>query len=136
MGKSGSFFFFNHDKTLLLKTMTEGDFASWTKLFPYYFKHINENENNSLLARVYGVYSIKIEGTKPFYLILQGSTANSAKRDNIQCTFDLKGSLIDREEKKDLGGILKDTNLLNLKSQFKFLKFREDDIKLLNKTIE
>jgi hypothetical protein len=30
MGKSGSFFFFSHDKKLLIKTMTTSDFNAWT----------------------------------------------------------------------------------------------------------
>lgn len=57
MGKSGSFFFFSHDKKLLIKTMTSGDFMAWTMLFKRYFEHVNMFED-SLLARIYGVYSI------------------------------------------------------------------------------
>lgn len=57
MGKSGSFFFFSHDKKLLIKTMTTSDFNAWTQLFPKYFEHINMFED-SLIARVYGIYSV------------------------------------------------------------------------------
>jgi 1-phosphatidylinositol-4-phosphate 5-kinase len=55
MGKSGSFFFFSHDKKLLIKTMTTGDFEAFMKLFRDYFYHINDYPQ-SLLARVYGIY--------------------------------------------------------------------------------
>lgn len=55
MGKSGSFFFFSHDKKLLIKTMTKGDFTSWNNLFREYFDHVCENPE-SLIAKVYGVY--------------------------------------------------------------------------------
>lgn len=33
MGKSGSFFFFSHDRKLLIKTMTKTDFIAWKNLF-------------------------------------------------------------------------------------------------------
>lgn len=56
MGKSGSFFFFSHDERFLIKTMTADDFKAWSKMFSYYFDHINKYNNTSLIARVYGVY--------------------------------------------------------------------------------
>lgn len=57
MGKSGSFFFFSWDGNFLIKTMTMNDFAAFKKLFKAYFKHINKYPK-SLLARIYGVYSV------------------------------------------------------------------------------
>jgi len=73
MGKSGSFFFFSHDDKLLIKTMTTDDFNAFMKIFPNYFYHVNMY-NSSLLARVYGVYSVKMEGMQKVYLILMGNT--------------------------------------------------------------
>ena len=92
MGKSGSFFFFSHDDRFLIKTMTNDDFNAFMKFFKYYFEHVNEFPN-SLIARIYGVYQIEIEGMVPVYLLLMG---NSKKIDNsyIQKIYDLKGSLI------------------------------------------
>lgn len=57
MGKSGSFFFFSHDNEFLIKTMTMSDFNAFSKLFMYYFEYVNTHER-SLLARIYGVYSV------------------------------------------------------------------------------
>jgi len=59
-GKSGSFFFFSKDQKFIIKTMTEDDFAAWQRIQKHYFKHVMTNEN-SLVARVYGVYSVKME---------------------------------------------------------------------------
>ena len=56
-GKSGSFFFFSHDKNFIIKTMTSSDLAAFKKLFKRYFAHVNQNPN-SLLARIYGIYSV------------------------------------------------------------------------------
>lgn len=60
MGKSGSFFFFSHDENFLIKTMTINDFKAFKTLFQYYFEHINIYPK-SLVARIYGVYSVKMD---------------------------------------------------------------------------
>jgi 1-phosphatidylinositol-4-phosphate 5-kinase len=39
-GKSGSFFFFSHDKKFIIKTMTKGDLKAFKALFQTYFKHV------------------------------------------------------------------------------------------------
>ena len=57
MGKSGSFFFFSHDTTFLIKTLTQNDFKAFMSLFRSYFNHINKYPD-SLIARIYGVYSV------------------------------------------------------------------------------
>lgn len=95
MGKSGSFFFFSHDTEFLIKTMTIDDFNAFQRLLKPYFEHINRYPQ-SLLARIYGVYSVQMDETLPVYLILMG---NSKKSDNkhIKSIFDLKGSMVKRE---------------------------------------
>ena len=99
MGKSGSFFFFSHDDRFLIKTMTSDDFKSFMSIFITYFYHINE-DNSSLLARVYGVFQITLEDMKPCYLMLMGNTKN-VPSDNIYKMFDLKGSITKRFVKPD-----------------------------------
>lgn len=56
-GKSGSFFFFSHDKNFIIKTMTQSDVDTFKKLFKRYFAHVSQNPK-SLLARIYGIYSV------------------------------------------------------------------------------
>lgn len=94
MGKSGSFFFFSHDKKLLIKTMTTDDFNAWVELFPKYFQHINMFED-SLIARVYGIYSVQMEDMQRQHLILMGSTALT-KDGHVKKVYDLKGSIVKR----------------------------------------
>ena len=59
-GASGSFFFFSYDKQFIVKTMTstEMDFFC-KKVACSYFKHLMKHPT-SLLARIYGVYTVKI----------------------------------------------------------------------------
>lgn len=117
MGKSGSFFFFSHDDTFLIKTMTIGDFTAFSTLLKPYFEHVNRYPN-SLLARIYGVYSVTMDETNPVYLILMGNSKKCEDR-HIKSIFDLKGSMVKREvegESFKNTAVLKDKNFLKLKA--------------------
>lgn len=136
MGKSGSFFFFSHDGTFLIKTMTLGDFNAFKKLFRYYFEHIN-TQHDSLLARIYGVYSVKMDEQDPVYLILMGSSAmttcidGNPSQNYVKCKFDLKGSMVKRDVPGDIHkntAMLKDKNIMRMKKEDQFLRFENDDI--------
>ena len=137
MGKSGSFFFFSHDDRFLIKTMTMGDFNAFMKLFRFYFEHMCTSPK-SLLARIYGVYSVQMDEQDPVYLILMG---NSTKCDSdyVLSKFDLKGSLVKRLVPPKKGkpfkntDILKDKNILALKKKMTFLKFGSKDRKRILK---
>lgn len=52
----------------------------------------------SLLARVYGVYTIKQKSMQPVHFILMGNTmkTNSTSELNLKFVFDLKGSEVNR----------------------------------------
>ena len=77
MGKSGSFFFFSHDNTLILKTMTNVELKVMKdKFLKNYSLHLMKN-NNSILAKLYGAYTISIEGVSPINLVLMENTLNS-----------------------------------------------------------
>lgn len=95
MGKSGSFFFFSHDSRFLIKTMTKDDFDAWMKMFKEYYLHISENPN-SLIARVYGVYSIMVEDMSIIYFMLMGNT-KKVDSSYMRRIYDLKGSILKRE---------------------------------------
>ena len=60
-GKSGSFFFFSHDNKFLIKTISATELNNMlNKFIDIYFYHITECQD-SLIARVYGIYSIIIK---------------------------------------------------------------------------
>ncbi len=115
-GKSGSFFFFSHDKNFLIKTMTNSDLATFLKFFKDYFDTVSSYPN-SLIARSYGIYTVKMEDVEPVHLILMGNSKKTRSDKFIDCIFDLKGSFVNRENKdKNIknSSVLKDINLLNL----------------------
>lgn len=72
-----------------------------------------------MLARIYGVYTVKMEEIEPVSLILMGNTKMCNDK-NIEHVFDLKGSFVNREVKgKNLKNTatLKDINMLNLQKE-------------------
>jgi len=53
----------------------------------------------SLLARIYGVYSVNMKGHAPVNLILMGNTLKFKVKDDVFRVYDLKGSRVAREVK-------------------------------------
>jgi len=111
-GKSGSFFFFSKDQKFIIKTMTDSDFNAFQRIQKAYFAHVSRHEK-SLLARVYGVYSVKMEDQKPVRLIVMENGMKGITE--VLGVFDLKGSMVNRIVKgKNFkpSTTLKDKNLL------------------------
>lgn len=77
---------YNHELTIFLKAL------------PDYHMHLINNPN-SLLARIYGVFKVKMEDLVPVNLILMANTIRCKSSLNIQNIFDLKGSVVNREVK-------------------------------------
>jgi hypothetical protein len=75
-----------------------------------------------------------MEDIAPVHLFLMSNCAQSGK--DIMNVFDLKGSLINREEKNPDAGTLKDVNLLKICNKTKLLKFRQKDMRDLNSQIK
>ena len=58
-GASGSFFFFSYDHRFIIKTLNTEEVKVLALILPDYLKHIEEMENQSMLARIYGIFTIK-----------------------------------------------------------------------------
>ena len=73
-GASGSFFFFSQDKRFIIKTMSQEEKKFFiNKLALNYFAHLKKYPA-SLLARIYGIYTVKIDGKSPVHLMLMAHT--------------------------------------------------------------
>ena len=64
-------------------------------MLPDLYKHIKEHPQ-SLLARIYGVYTVKMRNYDPVNLILMGNTLKFGNKFDITRVYDLKGSKIKR----------------------------------------
>jgi len=73
-GKSGSFFFFSYDKQFLIKTMNDNEMEVFVEALPEYFEHLKNNPD-SLLARIYGIFTVLMEDLTPVHILLMANAA-------------------------------------------------------------
>ena len=59
-GRSGSFFFFSHDRKFVVKTMTTTELNLVKRMMPAYTKHL-ENNPDSLLCKILGIFTVNAE---------------------------------------------------------------------------
>lgn len=140
-GKSGSFFFFSHDHRFIIKTMNDDEFKKFNWMIEDYLDHMIDN-SHSLIARIYGVYTVKKESMHGIHCMLMG---NSNKLhddgDHLKYIFDLKGSLINRHVMMRIKNhkpsrVLKDINLLHIKWNENIIKMVDEDVYSIMQNIE
>ena len=75
-GKSGSFFFFSQDNKLIIKTIVNSEKKLLMSMIDDINSHIVDSTNNrSLLARIYGLFSIKsAQFSKVSFILMQNTT--------------------------------------------------------------
>jgi hypothetical protein len=108
-GKSGSFFFFTHDDRFIIKTMRQGEVNIFLKFLPSYIDHFSKNPQ-SLLAKIFGVYSVHRKGMGRVQIMLMENTLQFKNKQNIKSIYDLKGSTYQRTSDQ---GVLKDLNFMD-----------------------
>lgn len=141
-GRSGSFFFFSHDKRFIIKTMSTQELNLFLTYLPLYTGHFTTNES-SLLARIFGVFTINSSHYNQVHVMLMENTAQLLRPDRLTYIFDLKGSLVDRKTKgvTKVSTTLKDVNFLlccadRAKRGGKFVNLLEAQRKRLYRIIE
>ena len=75
--------------------MTDDELKTFQKMFPEFHKYLLQNPK-SILARIYGIFTVQMEDIVPINLILMGNTIQCEKPEDIHSIFDLKGSIINR----------------------------------------
>lgn len=90
--------------------MTHSDFQACQRILKSYFQRVCHHQS-SLLARIYGVYTIRLEEQSPVQVLVMGNTIQYP--DKVLGVFDLKGSLVDRKAKES-DSIMKDKNLVEI----------------------
>ena len=98
-GLSGSFFFFSHDNRFLIKTVKQAEIKILLKMLDKMIDHFRATSNQSLLARVYGVFTIKTNMYAPLSIIVMQNTSMLQSTKHKNMVFDLKGSIANRKVK-------------------------------------
>ena len=114
--------FSSFDKRFILKTMNTSEQHILKSALPKYLNHLKSNPH-SLIAKIYGIYTVKMEEIKEVHILLMGNLFLKVKEKISE--FDLKGSLINREVMKPftMKDCLKDINLLEIQKKDNFLRF-------------
>ena len=134
-GKSGSFFFFSHDRKFVVKTMSSTELKLFKRMVPKYADHLQANKN-SLLSKILGIFTVQAECTmdSKVHIMLMENTMRFKNPNKLKYVFDLKGSTLDRiaKGKTENTTTLKDLNFLLLKQEIKNLtKLNESTTKRL-----
>jgi 1-phosphatidylinositol-4-phosphate 5-kinase len=95
-GKSASFFFFTENKQFVIKTLKdeELDLLARKGVLEKYFTYLKANPN-SLLARFYGIFTIKVKYMKPINIIIMDNLVGK-HGEFMTRMYDLKGSTFQR----------------------------------------
>lgn len=94
-GRSGSFFFFSHDRKFIIKTMNSKERKLLLDNLQAFNTHFLKHPD-SLLARIYGVFTIKTSQIKEVSVLLMENTLQLENPLALRCIFDLKGSFVNR----------------------------------------
>lgn len=119
--------------------MNDDEYQTFQRLFKDYFRHTQHEKFQSLIARIYGVFTVYREKIHPIHLILMANTVN-LKGNKLKYMFDLKGSLVNRKSKMKKkhkpSSTLKDLNLLKIKKKENIVRFSAEDRKQIMKIIK
>ena len=117
-GASGSFFFFSHDNKFLIKTLKGFEKKILLDMLDDYVAHIINTDNRSLLARIYGVFTVKNNYFADLEIIVMQNTVQLYEKSSSRLIFDMKGSKTGRKahvSSQDLHTqVLKDLNFLEM----------------------
>lgn len=97
-GRSGSFFFFSHDRKFIIKTMSTTELQLMLRILPKYVAHIKQHKQ-TLLSKILGVFTVKTESFDEVHVMIMENTLRFKDPDNLKYIFDLKGSTVDRAVK-------------------------------------
>lgn len=95
-GASGSFFFYSSDDRFLIKTIPEEDMDSLLSILDSYIGHLSQQGQKSLLARIYGLFTVYSSTFVPLHIIIMQSVSKLRDPARELYRFDLKGSTENR----------------------------------------
>jgi len=122
-----------------MKTTPMREVYHLLRVLPSYVEHLEKNADKSYLAKLFGIFTISMAKFTPLSVIIMENTLPNIEHAELQFTFDMKGSQVNREVLKrktlrDLrvdrptgGQVLKDLDFLRLKELKKFINFHNDD---------
>ena len=126
-GKSGSFFFFSYDNKFLIKTLGSNEKKLLMENLKDYINHIKKSKNQSLICRIYGLFTIKTNGTfVPLDIVVMQNTTQYHSPHSFRMSFDLKGSTKDRKTKFEKKFWINQPNTKKVMKDMNYIEIRKD----------
>jgi len=138
-GKSGSFFFYSHNRKFIIKTITNEEKETMDKILLDYYLYI-KSHSNTLITKIYGIYTVVIKNASSVNVILMQNLFGCSPI-HIQRMFDLKGSFVQRYT-KNVQKWRKDQVLKDMDYQWlthverKLINFNQENIQEIKKNME
>jgi 1-phosphatidylinositol-4-phosphate 5-kinase len=98
-GKSGSFFFYTHDRRFIIKTILKSERKFILRTINKQVRHLRANGNRSLLSRIYGVFTLTTNYFAPLELVLMQNSFNPVFPQSRLLKFEIKGTTMKRTQK-------------------------------------
>ena len=130
-GRSGSFFFYSHDRKFIIKTISAEEKNTLLDILHDYFNYIKDH-NSTLMTKIYGIYTVVIKNASSVNVILMQNLFGCSPI-HILWSCDLKGSSV-QIKTKNVQNWKRDQVLKDLDYQWvtkverKLINFKEDDI--------
>ena len=138
-GKSGSFFFYSHNRKFIIKTITNEEKETMDKILIDYYLYI-KSHGTTLITKIYGIYTVVIKNASSVNVILMQNLFGCSPI-HIERMFDLKGSSVQRKT-KNVQNWRKDQVLKDMDYQWltqverKLINFNLEDIQEIKKNME
>ena len=138
-GKSGSFFFYSHDRKFIIKTITNEEKETMDEILSNYYNYVKSHKS-TLITKIYGIYTVVIKYASSVNVILMQNLFGCTPT-HIQRMFDLKGSTVQRKT-KNVQNWKKDQVLKDMDYQWltqverKLINFNLSDIKEIKINME
>ena len=131
-GKSGSFFISTDDNQYMVKTLRVDEFDLIRKTFLNEYVNYVTRNTSSLLCRIYGMYTIKVQEREILVIVMRNVIGEF--KNNIIAKYDLKGSSANRISNFDMDksdvSTMKDLNF----NQFEYgIMISRDNIRRFRK---
>ncbi len=119
-GKSGSMFYFSHDRTYVIKTMSKSESKFLRSILPEYYNHFVKHPH-TLITRYFGLHRVNPRHSKKTHIVIMNNLFDTDY--DLHAKYDLKGSTVGRQTKPAVGSelsnetTLKDLDLIKFRRQ-------------------
>ena len=120
-GASGELFMFSHDNKLIVKTITNQEFAVFLDILYDYGGHFRKHKR-SVIGKIFGLFDFKFSTGLPSLKIIVMENLFTMPSDAVLRKYDMKGSKHDRKVLQSYESITQDSKVPRILKDLDFLE--------------